>query len=139
MKSLVTAAVLALTVSTAAHAVHLRPIQGATYRCDYYNYHGLANDPGYSSFAITLEQLGGDLLRGIETFSVSYGTGTDQQKLSLAKPLDFYYGPGYFGTRWEFTVNPGGPQCKNTEVVAQGAFINFNDCTDGHSRSCWIQ
>jgi len=139
MKSLVLAAALAFAASASAHAVHVRPIQGATYYCDYYNYHGLANDPGFSSFNVTLSQLGGDLLRGIETFTVSYGTGTDQQKFSLAKPFDFYVGPGFFGTRWEFTVNPSGPQCKNTEVVAQGAVIYFNDCTDGHSRTCWVQ
>jgi opacity protein-like surface antigen len=136
MKSFALAAVLALAVAGTAHAVHVRPIPGAAYLCDYYNYNGLANDPGYSWFNVTLEQLGGELLRGIETFTVSYGPGTDQQKFSLAKPVDFYVGSGFYGTRWEFTVNPGGPQCKNTEVVAAGSVIYFNNCTDGHSRTC---
>jgi len=134
MKSLVLAAALVFAASTSAHAAHVRPVQGATYYCEYYNYNGLANHPGYSWFNVTLSQLGGDLLRGIETFTVSYGTGIDQQKFSLAKPVDFA-----FGTHWEFTVNPGGPQCKDTQVVFGGQVLYFLDCTDGHSRTCYLQ
>ena len=76
--------------------------------------------------------LGGTLIRAQETFTTSYGG--DTYKCSWAKPADQTNG----STIWEFTFNPYGPQCKRT-IVYPGAYtITFNECTDGHSRTCYL-
>jgi hypothetical protein len=133
MKKVVLFALLLAAVAAAsAHAVNYEPRWGASYICYYDNYHGNASDPGYSTWHNPVYYLGGDLIRAKETFTTGYGT--DTYNCSWAKPVAQANG----STLWEFTFNPAGPQCKRT-IVYPGAYtITFNDCTDGHSRTCYL-
>ena len=51
----------------------------------------------------------------------------------VSTPWPMAYNP----TTWEFTF-AGGPQCKKTVVSYDRTFITFNECTDGHSRTCYL-
>jgi hypothetical protein len=131
MKKIVLCAALLIAAAGAAHAV-TPPSLGVWYNCDYTNYSGLADDPGYSKWTIQAPS-SATLIHTYETFTVPYSPYTDQQKMTWAWKQDLSYGRSL----WEATVNPGGPQCKKTIVSASGSTITFNDCTDGHSRVCW--
>jgi opacity protein-like surface antigen len=137
MKKVVLFALLLATVAAAAASAqsHNEPRWSSTYRCDYQNYSGNASDPGYSTWhnPVYYNPGGTPLIRAQETFTTSYGT--DTYNCSWAKPST----PGWgFSTTWEFTFNPSGPQCKKT-VVSPGAYkIVFNECTDGHTRTCTL-
>lgn len=130
---LLAAAVLVLTAFTPAAQAQYAPVEGAAYNCLYYNaggsyVHGLS---GVSVF--TWNYLNGPTLkRGIEKYWLNNGT-VDNRKVTFA-----FKGPGPNGTsHWEFTINPYGPQCKDTFVSAGGGTISFSACTDGHSRFCF--
>ena len=139
MKKVVLFGMLFAALTGIAYA-YTEPIPNVDYWCDYVNAPYPSADPGDSWFAITrsLDPSGLPIWRGIETFTSVLG-GTDQRKVTFAKPANqFFPGLGW-GTRWEFTINPSGPQCKFTDVVnnAYGQTIYFNNCTDGHSRTCY--
>jgi hypothetical protein len=124
------ALLLATAAAAAAHAV-TEPRWGATYLCYYDNYSGNASDPGYSTWHSRVP-LSSNLIASKETFTTSYGT--DTYKAAWAKPVDQANG----STLWEFTFNPYGPQCKKTFVYPGAYTITFNECTDGHSRTCYL-
>lgn len=115
---------LLLVVAGAAHAFTLP--RNTPYYCYYYDQNGTYIGEGGSTFAI-----GGNasLQRGIEYYT--FNNVSDNRKVTFAKPVDVAG-----GTRWEFTINPSGPQCKSTDVYAYS--INFANCTDGHTRFCWL-
>lgn len=114
---------LMVVVAGAAHAVTL-PGNGPFY-CYYYDQNGSYIGEGTSTFAISGSP---GLQRGIEYYT--FNGVPDNRKVTFAKPA-----PLTGGTRWEFTINPSGPQCKNTDVYP--GYIVFDNCTDGHFRICW--
>lgn len=134
MKKVVLFALLFAAVVVSAQAQSFNtPSWGEDYTCTYTN-PPYPSVNGLSTFVKTSTQYdasGNPIYRGIEYFDTSYGT--DNRKLTFAKPVHMYYG---LFTRWEFTINPGGPQCKNTDVHGWGHMIYFNNCTDGHTRQC---
>lgn len=116
---------LLLVAAGAAHAFtfpHTTP-----YYCYYYDQNGLYLGEGTSTFAISGSTT---LQRGTEYYNL--GGTSDHRKVTFAKPVDLTGG----GTRWEFTINPSGPQCKNTDVFS--GYITFDNCTDGNTRVCWL-
>jgi hypothetical protein len=132
MKKIVLSALLLATVAASAHAI-TGPRFNVLYTCYYSdNYTGAAESPGWSFW----QQRTGStstLIYTNETFKTSWGS--DTYRATWAKPYDVGY--PYYYTRWEFTFNPYGPQCKDTRVY--GAYIEFRNCTDGHSRTCWTE
>jgi len=134
MKKIALFALLLATFSAvSAHAI-VEPRWGARYLCYYDNYTGSASDPGASTWVQTARYNSGAnlLIRSLESFDTSYGG--DTYKCSWAKPADQANG----STIWEFTFNPYGPQCKKT-IVYPGAYtLSFAECTDGHSRVCYL-
>jgi hypothetical protein len=132
MKKTVLLALLLATFAAAAHAV-TPPILGRTYACEYdHAYPGPAANPGLSTW--TLRTAGSPtLIFTYETFTLPSGS-TDTYKATWAWKADLSYG----ASKWEFTFNPSGPQCKSTIVYAGGGTITFDECTDGHSRYCYI-
>jgi len=140
MKRIVLFALL-FAVTAAAAQAHVEPIWGAPYTCYYSNYTGNATNGGTSVWVDTGRFYPGDgtqlLIRCLESFDTSYGG--DTYKCSWAKPVtsrDPYF---RLFTTWEFTFGPSGPQCKKTVVRYEGAQISFSNCTDGHSRICYLQ
>jgi len=139
LKKTVLSALLLAVAATVAGAQTLPPRTDKAYFCNYTNpTMGESTPYGASRFALTGTPT---LLRGIETFLVNYGTGIDQRKVTFAKPHDLTYqlpggGTALFGTRWEFTINPSGPQCTSALVQEGGNRITFSQCSDGHSRVC---
>lgn len=134
MKKVVLFALLLATVAAAsAQAVDYQPKWGIPYYCIYYNYSGPASNPGYSTWhnPVYYNPGGTLLIRAQETFTTSYGG--DTFNVSWAKPVPAANG----GTDWEFTFNPSGPQCKKTNVNRYRSTIQFEDCTDGHTRTCY--
>ena len=115
---------LLLVVAGAAHAFTFP--RTTPYYCYYYDQNGSYIGEGSSTFAISGSP---SLQRGIEYYS--FNGVSDNRRITFAKPVDLTGG----GTRWEFTINPSGPQCKNTDIYS--SYINFANCTDGHSRFCW--
>ena len=133
MKRIALFALLLAAAAVSAQAAHVAPLQSTTYKCWYTNPPLGSANPGFSSFSFiymnTTEQK-----RGIEYYDATWGP--DNRKMTFAKPVDktsFYVGPY---TTWEFTFNPSGPQCKQTDVLFGGNRIDFLDCTDGHQRTC---
>ena len=135
MKRIVLSALLLAVVTTLAVSAitYHEPTAGADYRCDYVNPPAPSADPGLSTFSITrsIDPSGLPIWRGIEYFDATWG-GTDNRKVTFAKPVNH----GATFTRWEFTINPSGPQCTQTDVYNYGKWIYFQGCSDGHSRSC---
>lgn len=132
------AVVFALLFGTAAVAAEARvyPKCNTYYRCTYTNYPDPIRNPGFSIFTDCVGA-NTDFIRGIEKYEVPYLTGWDNKKFTFAKPVDSYDPYSYLPmTTWEFTHNPYGPQCKRTEVMFNGQRIDFENCTDGHSRVC---
>jgi len=128
---------LLLIVAVSANA-YVSPKPYQYYRCYYSNYHGNAKNGGQSIFQI---QGPSNYLQGIEVYDTA--TGTDNQKVTFAEKMNiFERDPDthllmLVGTQWEFTINPVGPQCKNTVVWADDGSIDFANCTDGSSRTCY--
>lgn len=132
------AVLLLLAVAPAASATSFHtPSFGADYSCSYTNPPYPSID-GLSTFVLTSTQYdaaGNPIYRGIEYFDASFGT--DNRKFTFAKPVNHPPTGTPVFTRWELTINPGGPQCKNTDVYGWGQSINFTNCTDGHTRYCY--
>jgi len=125
-------ALLLATFAAAAHAV-TPPVFGVWYRCNYdASYPGPAANPG-ASYWLTQPGSTSTLIFTRETFSLPSGS-TDTYKATWAWKEDLPYG----NSRWEFTFNPSGPQCKSAIVSAGGGTISFGSCSDGHSRFCYI-
>lgn len=137
---------LALAQAAAAHPDHIRPVDGVRYQCWYWNDNSNAKNPGFSIFDIQAVYQDGHLLRGIEFYDALLPNGTqftDNRKFSFAKPVDIKGWDEYGNwvvveTRWEFTFNPSGPQCTLTRVDWEGSRIRFRNCSDGHSRDCYL-
>lgn len=122
---------LAALVPAAAQATDYPPIAGATYRCVYGN--GTVEIARFNLSRVNLAD-GSYLLQGTEDF-YNYGNGFwDARKVTFAKPQP----AGGYATKWEFTINPSGPQCKHTVVSGAGYWIDFIDC-GASSRSCEFQ
>jgi hypothetical protein len=147
MKKVVLFALLAVVAAAAsAHAQYMAPLAGTGhyYSCTYTNTHlheVNGADGGFSRFDIYPTSSANDDYQGSEVFLATYGP--DRRKVTFAKPVNIYFTNAqgqevWRGTRWEFTINPYGPQCKNTVVRDWGSSISFTDCTDGSSRSCTI-
>jgi len=134
MKKAVLFALLFAVVAGAASATSFHtPTWNADYTCTYTN-PPYPSINGLSTFVNTSTQYdgaGNPIYRGIEYYDASYGL--ENRKFTFAKPVNMYSG---LFTRWEFTLNPYGPQCKQTDVYGGGQTIYFNNCTDGHTRRC---
>jgi hypothetical protein len=145
MKKIVLSALLLALAATSAHAAEMWPRTDRAYFCNYTNPTMNEVTPdGISRFVLSQIWLadGSYLLRGVENFLANHGV--DQRKVTFAKPFNRYLPDPFTGqpvlvsTRWEFTVNPGGPQCTAATVFAGGNSISFQNCSDGHSRTCKI-
>jgi len=149
MKKVLLSALLLAVVATSAHAAEIWPRTDRAYFCNYTNptMHEVTPD-GLSRFVLSQIWLadGSYLLRGVENFLINYGGSqrVDQRKVTFAKPYTRYLPDPLTGqpvpvwTRWEFTINPGGPQCTSATVFGGGNSISFQNCSDGHSRTCQI-
>jgi hypothetical protein len=117
------------------------PVWGGYYICNYTN-PPFPSVNGYSRWDLQSTQFvnGDPIYRTIEYYDASYNNGntivTENRKATFAKPVNVYYGSTILYTTWEFTINPGGPQCKKTDIYGLGQTIYFNNCTDGHTRQC---
>ena len=134
MKRIVLFALL-FVIAASAFAVppeFTRPLFGRVYKCYYSNYPGPAKNPGYSWWEYRGEAA--NIIWSIEHFQLPNGSW-ENYKANWAKPVLI----DLFGTtEWEFTFL-NGPQCKSTVVRPNGSPISFNQCTDGHSRDCFVQ
>jgi hypothetical protein len=138
MKKVVLFALLFAAVAVAAQAQTLAPTANRYYFCDYTNPTMHEKDPGFSTFDVS----GTSYIQGIEYFQAILNGREywDNRKVTWAKPFDIWSADAqgnqiFRGTRWEFTINPSGPQCTNTIVRPNGA-IQFSGCSDGHSQYC---
>jgi hypothetical protein len=138
MKKIVLFALLFAVAAVAAQAQTLAPIPNRYYYCGYANPTMHEKNFGFSTFAIS----GTSYIQGIEYFQAVLNGREywDNRKVTWAKPFDMWiinaHGEEVLrGTRWEFTINPSGPQCTNTIVRPDGS-LYFGNCSDGHSRSC---
>ena len=117
------------------------PNEGQYYRCEYANYSGTAKNPGYSywDFNIFYSSDGKPMLRGTEHFTANVPGGWDGYKSTWASP-DNKIDPLTYTTftEWEYTFNPYGPQCKKAGVYFNAFKLSFSQCSDGHSRVCWL-
>ncbi|HEX7184191.1 MAG TPA: hypothetical protein VF756_20350 [Thermoanaerobaculia bacterium] len=135
MKKVVLFALLLATFAAVSAQALSGPRFGVIYTCYYSdNYTGAAVSPGWSFWQ---KRAGGSasLIYTTENFKTSWGS--DGYLATWAKPYDVGY--PYYYTRWEYTFNPYGPQCKDTRVYGGGTYIEFHNCTDGHSRTCWTE
>jgi hypothetical protein len=135
MKKIVLFALL-VAVAASAHAVGVKANQD--YECNYHNYSGPAvgGMDGYSRFSFDTNVF--TLQRGIEYFwahSSRFGDYQENQKVTFSNPVQIRESGMIVGTRWQFTVNPSGPQC-TAEVYDGGDTLYFFNCSDGHSRYC---
>ena len=122
---------------------YIEPIARVDYTCHYTNPPAPSLTDGLSFFDVyrSWDPSGKPKLSGIEYFDATrpgVPIYTDNRKVTFAKPSDNYIWNGIYGwgTRWEFTINPSGPQCKSTDVFNNGQDIVFANCTDGHTRTC---
>jgi hypothetical protein len=143
MKKAVLLVLLAVFVAGAAHAYH-EPTPNVYYYCDYTGTPpSQAEDPGLSLFDIarSFDPSGKPIWRGIEYFDATWAPNAwDNRKVTFAKPVNMWFPGKGNGTRWEFTINPGGPQCIYTDVINNGfggQTIYFAGCSDGHTRICY--
>ncbi len=116
------------------------PNRGALYSCDYANYNGAAADPGQSYWTLTVFQdaSGKPMPRGTEHF-LTTSQLWDGYKATWAKPVNKIDPLTYTTyTHWEYTFNPYGPQCTKANVFFNGYKLTFGDCSDGHTRTCWL-
>lgn len=110
----------------AAAADPVQPQPNLLYRCWY------ESPTGYGTSQFVLERVRADFWRGTELFT--FNGAADQRKVAFAKGVILQNGV----SQWEFTINPGGPQCKDTRIYYQGAVIDFQQCSDGHRRTCYF-
>jgi hypothetical protein len=135
MKRIVLFVLLFAAVAVSAFAVppqFERPLFGRLYFCDYSNYSGPAKDPGYSWWEYRSETA--NIIYTYEHFLLPNGN-YENYKANWAKPVLLNI---YGKTEWEFTFL-NGPQCTSTIVYPGGSPIAFSGCSDGHSRTCWVQ
>lgn len=139
MKKVILCALLVATFAAVSAEAVTGPRFGVLYQCNYNEgYAGDAANPGWSFWQ---QRIGSSatLIYTNETFKTSWGS--DTYRATWAKPFDV--GFPYYYTRWEFTFAPyagqPGTQCKDTRVWSGANFIQFLNCTDGHSRSCWTE
>lgn len=123
------------------------PNEGQPYQCHYTNYSGSAIDGGlsYWVFDVFYATDGRPMLRGTEYFDARNRYGVEfleGYKSTWAAPVNSP-DPSTSGTltmtRWEYTFNPYGPQCKRAVVQYNAQKLTFSECGDGHSRTCWLQ
>ncbi|HWN44909.1 MAG TPA: hypothetical protein VNW71_21980 [Thermoanaerobaculia bacterium] len=149
MKRIILAALLLAAVAASASAENYQgnngvtysgPNRNAPYQCFYTNYSGPAVDGGISYWTLFTYQdaSGKPMPRGTEHFQ-STQVPWDGFKATWAKPVILQEPqiPLTF-TRWEYTFNPSGPQCKRADVRFGGFQLVFSQCGDGHSRTCWL-
>ena len=144
MKKIVLAVLLFTALTGAAQAVTFGPKPGVPYICNYWNYSGLAVNGGKSVFNVPGT---GTFRQGIENYDAfhpRFGYYTENQKVTFSNPAPIRERDPdtgllvVVGTRWQFTVNPAGPQC-TVEVRDSSDSLYFFSCTDGHSRDCSAQ
>jgi hypothetical protein len=140
MKRIVLFTLLFAAAAVSAHAA-VGPKPNLAYKCYYWNYSGLAVNGGKSVFAIPGS---GSLRSGIEyydAFHPRFGYYTENQKVTFSNPVAIRERDPetgllvIVGWRWQFTVNPAGPQC-TADVYDDGDSLEFYNCSNGHSRSC---
>lgn len=134
MKKVILFALLLATFAAVSAQAISSPRFDVIYTCYYSdNYTGAAVSPGWSFWH---KRFGSSatLIYTNENFKTSWGS--DAYLATWAKPYDVGY--PYYYTRWEFSFNPNGTQCKDTRVYG-GNYIEFLNCTDGHSRTCWTE
>lgn len=125
MSKFLACALVALAAGPAVAAPIQPPLQNYVYYCEY------SSPAGTGTSQFVLQTIRPDLRRGTELFT--FNGVADHRKVTFAKPVSMADG----STQWEFTINPGGPQCKDTRVYYQGYLLVFNNCTDGHTRYCF--
>ncbi len=130
MKKITVALALLASVAAVAHAAEVRPSDAPrSYFCFY---GGTRAGEGPSTFDYTVFDLRGTpLLRGTESYTIGGVRAT--RKFAFAHPASL---PN--GTRWEFTFEPGGPQCTQADVLYSGVVITISGCSDGHTRGCYL-
>lgn len=116
----------ALIGARPAAADPIPPYQNLLYYCTY------TSPAGSGTSQFVLQRVRADWWRGTELFT--FNGVPDQRKVTFAKGVIL---PGGV-SQWEFTINPGGPQCKDTRIYFYGSVIEFAQCTDGHSRICHL-
>lgn len=133
MKTMVTFGLLfTAALAASAQSPSYEPKWGLNYHCYYSNYSGPATQPeGWANWVIRVRS-NPSLIWAIENFQATNSFGHDNHAVAWAKPVT----NGYY-TTWEFT--DGTVQCKSTTVSWDRNTINFQDCNDGHSRSCYLQ
>jgi hypothetical protein len=154
MKKVVLSALLLAAVAMSASAENYQgndgktysgPNKNAPYRCYYTNYSGAALDQGISYWTLFTYQdaEGKPMPRGTEHFQYMNRYGQldwDGYKATWAHPVIVQEPQVPLTlTRWEYTFNPYGPQCKRADVRFGGFQLVFSQCGDGHSRTCWLQ
>ena len=152
MKKVVLSALLLAAIAMSASAENYQgangmtytgPNRNATYQCFYTNYSGSAVDGGASSWSLFTYQdaNGRPMPRGTESFQSTNQYGWETYKATWAKPENKPEPniPNVNFTRWEYTFNPSGPQCTRADVHFGGFRLDFNGCSDGHSRTCWLR
>lgn len=116
------------------------PYPNLSYTCNYTGNSGIAANPGTSSFEI-VEGVLGEFIKwsGYEKFDALWNGRPyrDSRKVIFTKPVNGHDFRGDY-TQWEFTIGPSGPQCKGTKVYYGGGLIRFTNCTDGHTRTCYL-
>lgn len=117
------------------------PNRNRVYSCEYFNYSGSAVNWGRSWWVLSIfySADGKPMLRGTEYFDAYdrfEDVFTEGYKATWAAPVNYY--SSFYGniTRWEYTFNPYGPQCKRADVLYGGHQLVFRECGDGHSRTC---
>ncbi|HEX6863336.1 MAG TPA: hypothetical protein VF414_11000, partial [Thermoanaerobaculia bacterium] len=117
------------------------PTRNRHYACNYTNYSGSAVNGGRSWWVLNIfySADGKPMLRGTEYFDARdrYGDPfTEGYKATWAAPVNYF--SSFYGniTRWEYTFNPYGPQCKRADVLYGGYQLTFRECGDGHTRTC---
>jgi len=150
MKKVVLSALLLAAVAMSASAEiyvgnngvsYNGPNRGQLYNCTYTNYSGSAINPGYSYWTLTVFQdaSGKPMPRGTEYFQAPTQSGWDGYKATWAKPVNKIDPLTYTTfTEWEYTFNPYGPQCLKAGVFFNAFKLTFSQCSDGHSRVCWL-
>lgn len=153
MKKIVLSALLLAAVAVSASAENYQgndgktysgPNKNAPYRCYYTNYSGSAVNQGVSYWTLFTYQdaSGKPMPRGTENFQATnqYGQPVwEGYKATWAKPVIFPEpNTPLTYTQWEYTFNPYGPQCRKANVHFGGFRLNFSECSDGHSRTCYL-
>jgi hypothetical protein len=144
MKRIALFALLLVVAAVSAQALVISPRCGVYYRCHYTNYTGPIVQDGLSTF-INCPGTWGSLNYATENFQSTFNGHTiwDNRRVVFAKPVNIFENDPdviphrvLVATQWEFTSSP--LQCKDSVVWKEDGSIDFNDCTDGSSRSCTL-